>query len=361
MSNTQDFFSSATQAILDKVQKGQTISEAVNLPEEPEEPKQVHKIVKPEDSNWDKVFPKVSSHVLKITTYNPEDWSPEIRGFIPDKKKFANYIPDAGNLFDFAVGVEMNEKIFLSGPPETGKTSLGEYFCAMTCRPYVRFQGHGALDVRSLLGSMTLVNGELKWVDGVFTTACRHGALIMFDEVDGCPPEIEMALRWLLEEDGKLLLSDKHGDLNDKVVKPDERFRLVASANTKGLGDVRGLMNGTNPMSGATLRRYHTFIEVKYLSKAIERGVLKNMLKSKGYNIGKKEIEQHIGVAELVRNMYDTSQVSHTIGVQFLSKIIEKSIIYSSPTEGWKRMLVSRMSEDEGRAVVNCVTTVFGK
>ena len=56
----------------------------------------------------------------------------------------------------------------------------------------------------------------------------------------------------------------------NKVMQPHPSFRLFATANTIGLGDMTGLYHGTQPLNQAQLDRWNVTIRLDYLEEARE-------------------------------------------------------------------------------------------
>jgi cobaltochelatase CobS len=63
---------------------------------------------------------------------------------------------------------------------------------------------------------------------------------IVFDEYDAGRPDVMFVIQRILEVDGKLTLLDQN-----QVISPHTSFRLFATTNTVGMGDVTGLYHGS--------------------------------------------------------------------------------------------------------------------
>ena len=159
-----------------------------------------------------------------------------------------------------------------------------------------------------IFGQQTASDGSTHWEDGVVTEAVKYGAVFAWDEWDVTPPGIAMGLQWLLEENGKLFLKEKPGTAKDKFITPDDKFLLVALGNTQGQGDDSGAFSGTTPQNTATLDRFGTTIEIKYLKAPVETKMLVGRFPSLSENV----IKNLVKCANLIRQAYTTGQVSLT-------------------------------------------------
>jgi len=64
----------------------------------------------------------------------------------------------------------------------------------------------------------------------------------------------------VLERDGKLTLSDQ-----SRVLHPHPAFRIFATANTVGLGNVNGLYAGVQRLNHAQVDRWNVVANLDYL------------------------------------------------------------------------------------------------
>jgi cobaltochelatase CobS len=111
-----------------------------------------------------------------------------------------------------------------------------------------------------------------KFVDGVLPDALSRPCLLLCDEVDFVRPDVMYVFQRVLEGNG-LLISEDGG----RKVMANPWFRLVATANTVGQGDDTAMYQGARPQSMATLDRFENWVEMSYMSKAVETNWLKGV------------------------------------------------------------------------------------
>lgn len=342
------------QLIMEQYERnGGEVAEAVAEPEGPmfeEETK--HEIAMPDGKPLSKVF-KITGkerqkHIVKdspVPVFKDTDWDEEMQGAIPNLDKFKVYQPQIRELSLFNMGVAMGDRISIFGPTGSGKSSMVEYYCAVTRRPFVRVNGYGDLESSALLGQLTAENGSTIWKDGSITKAVRFGGTVCIDEWTALPPEILMSIQWLLEEDGKLLLSDMPASMGDKVVVPHKDFVLVVTDNTRGLGDDRGTFAGTNIQNTASLDRFGTVIHLGYLSRHHEIEILR----SKFPGLTEKLAGKMVQFAGKVRGGYEQEELSLTMSPRTLLNWTKKALYLEDVETALQIVWVEKLPNDAER------------
>ena len=94
-----------------------------------------------------------------------------------------NYVP-FGNYKDVEAIIksEMFYPVYITGPSGNGKSAMIEQICAKHKRPMIRVNLTAMTDEEALIGSKTLVNGNIEVVDGPVIKAMRMGAILLLDE-----------------------------------------------------------------------------------------------------------------------------------------------------------------------------------
>ena len=109
----------------------------------------------------------------------------------------------------------------------------------------------------------------------------------------------------ILEVEGKLTLLDQN-----KVLSPHPSFRLFATTNTVGLGDVTGLYHGTQQINQGQMDRWHILTTLNYLSEKQEFDVVGSKLKSFKSAKNKKLLTDMIQLATLTREGFANGDIS---------------------------------------------------
>lgn len=305
--------------------------------------------------SWDKRrnIPDVMVTVCDISLF---DESQKAR--IP--KINPHYMPNQEALSQLAYAIENTTMpSLLTGKPSVGKSSLVEYYCAITGRPFYRFNYNGTMDASSLLGTQSASGGSTHWHDGLITEAIKcPNAILLHDEWTFAPAEVIAAMQYLLEVNGKLVLADKPGTVEDKIVYPATNVRMVFADNTRGNGDVTGKFVGTQPQNSATIDRIGTFIEVKFLSENDEVKMLKAMYPDATGRL----VTSCVKVANLCRKAFDDGHLTTVMSLRVLCSWIQHSLNLRDIDKGLELAFLNRFdSEGERIAVKEFVTITMGK
>ena len=157
--------------------------------------------------------------------------------------------------------------VFITGLSGNGKTFMVEQVCAKLKRECYRVNVTIETDEDDLIGSNTLIDGNIVFREGPVLKAMRKGAVLLIDEIDLASNKI-MCLQSILE--GKGYLNKKTGE----YIEPVSGFTILATANTKGKGSDDGRFIGTNVLNEAFLERFSITMEQEYPSNAIEKKIL---------------------------------------------------------------------------------------
>lgn len=294
---------------------------------------------------------------LKVRLFNLSDYTEEQQAHIPEIDPF--YRPNLKALAQLAYAVEHTDTpILLTGMASVGKTSLMKYFSAITNRPFYRINFNGSMDSSSILGTNSASAGTVTWHDGFLTEAIQiPNAIVGLDEWTVCPPEIIMALQAVLERNGKLMLPDKPGNAEDKIIRPAEGVRFVLADNTRGNGDTTGKFVGTQPQNTATLDRIGTFIQVDFLNHNDEV----DMLMASFPEATKKLVDSMVKVANLCRTSYAQGNLSTQLSSRVLYSWLNHSMNLRDYRQAIEIAYVNRFDSDaEKQAVWHFVDQVFG-
>lgn len=170
-------------------------------------------------------------------------------------------------------GFSHNRRVLVQGMHGTGKSSHIEQVAARLNWPCVRVNLDGHLTRLDLIGkdAITLRDGHpvTEFVEGIVPWALQHGVALVFDEYDAGRPDVMFVIQRLLERDGRLTLLDQ-----SRVLDPDPGFRLFATSNTVGLGNLTGMYHGTHRLNHAQLDRWDITATLNHLPPAEEAAIV---------------------------------------------------------------------------------------
>jgi len=210
--------------------------------------------------------------------------------------------------------------IFVTGMSGNGKTTMIEQACAKAKRECFRVNITTETDEDDLLGGFRLVDGDTKFVYGPVVEAMKRGAVLLLDEIDLGSSKM-MCLQPVLE--GKGVFVKKIGEW----ITPAEGFTIVATANTKGKGDVDGRFVGTNVLNEAFLDRFDWTMEQDYASRSTEKRILVKKMEKFGH-VDEDFADHLTGWAEITRKAFNEGAIDEIITTRRLENICKAFSIF---------------------------------
>ena len=163
-------------------------------------------------------------------------------------------------------GFMRNRRVMVQGLHGTGKSTHIEQVAARLNWPCVRVNLDGHISRLDLVGkdAVVLRDGQqvTEFQEGIVPWALQRPVALVFDEYDAGRPDVMFVIQRLLERDGKFTLMDQN-----RVLTPHPFFRLFATANTVGLGNLNGLYHGAQRLNHAQIDRWNIVATLNYLPR----------------------------------------------------------------------------------------------
>lgn len=260
------------------------------------------------------LVPKQPESVIVDYT-NTESLIPKIDG---------NYVP-FGNYKDLEriIASKQFYPTYISGPTGNGKSTSIEQICAKLQRPLIRVNLNKMTDEDQLIGSKTLVDGNVEVVEGPVMIAMRLGIPLLLDEIDAGGANTLLCLQPILE--GKPF----YFKLKNEMVYPAVGFNLFATANTKGKGSDDGRYIGTNVLNEAFLERFAVTFNQEYPDAKVETKIVENLMKSYGV-LDTDFASNLVKWADAIRRTFDAGGVDETITTRRLVHIVRAFSIFKN-------------------------------
>lgn len=289
------------------------------------------------------------NHVME--KYPDDHWAEEFRPDIPEVDPLFHW--DADVLEAVWLAYILDEKMLLTGPPGTGKTSVTHQLAAWLRQPYARFNGKDGVEPSAFLGYSWATKEGMEWRDGLMPIAVREGYLTVIDEVFKLPPGVQMAMQSLYEKNGFLMLDEKPGTIADKHVRPCKDFRLYGTDNTKGTGDNLGSYAAGQVQDVSTLDRFTITKEVGYMEQTVEVGNLQKRYPA----LEQKVLTKVVSFANLVREGFKTGDMSLTMsprGNTVVCSLVQRKINLKTALQ---LCFVNKLGDDREVSVANAYIT----
>lgn len=285
---------------------------------------------------------------------------------IPDHQD-ANAVPavDPDYVFDLPVlnqvllylAHPLHDCLYLSGPSGCGKTSVALQVAARLNWGVEQLTLSGKAETSDLIGHATLRRGELVYEYGPLVKAMRKGEILILNEIDLMPPADLAALNDVLE--GRpLIITQNFGE----TVHPSPFFRVIATANTKGMGDPLGFYNGVRQLNQAFLDRWR-FVELGYPACQAERTILSKACPG----LDEKLIADLVRLAGEIRRTSMSSTDDHPqLSAPFSTRVLLRiaRLLAVCESLGVRRAVetgfAARLPEDEREYVRRLCDDIFG-
>lgn len=210
---------------------------------------------------------------------------------------------------------------YISGPTGNGKSTTVEQACAKNKRPLIRVNLNMMTDEDQLIGSKTLVDGNVEVVEGPVIIAMRSGIPLLLDEIDAGSANTLLCLQPILE--GK----PYYFKLKNELIYPAPGFTVFATANTKGKGSDDGRYIGTNVLNEAFLERFAITFNQDYPSASVEKKIVMNLMKS--LSCEDEEFAETLAKwADAIRRTFADGGVDETITTRRLVHIVRAYSIF---------------------------------
>lgn len=228
-----------------------------------------------------------------------------------------DYVPEVDPVYRFnpdvtlaiLAGFKHNRRVLLQGLHGSGKSTHIEQVAARLNWPCMRVNLDGHISRLDLVGRDAIVLREGQQVTefqpGIVPWALQRPMALIFDEYDAGRPDVMFVIQRLLERDGQFTLLDQN-----KVLKPHPAFRLFATANTVGLGNLNGLYHGSQALNHAQIDRWNIVATLNYLSHDEEAAIVLARVPAMDHEEGHKQIAAMVAVADLTRKGFAAGDLS---------------------------------------------------
>ena len=265
-----------------------TINKKIELPNKPDAKFDVSKVFNIDSNLTVKGFKNISA------------WVPEVD---------ESYVFDKDTTLSILAGFEHNRRVMIQGFHGTGKSTHIEQIAARLNWPCVRINLDSHISRIDLLGKDAIKLNDGKQItefqEGLLPWSIQNPVALVFDEYDAGRPDVMFVIQRILEVDGKLTLLDQN-----QILEPHNSFRLFATTNTVGLGDMTGLYHGTQQINQGQMDRWHILSTLNYLEPNQEYKVVMSKLGNLKGAKNQEIIKNMIKVANLTRSGFANGDIS---------------------------------------------------
>ena len=232
----------------------------------------------------------------------------------------------------------------------TGKSTHIEQIAARLNWPCVRINLDSHISRIDLLGKDAIKLNDGKQVtefqEGLLPWSIQNPVALVFDEYDAGRPDVMFVIQRILEVEGKLTLLDQN-----KIISPHSGFRLFATTNTVGLGDMTGLYHGTQQINQGQLDRWHILSTLNYLDPKQEYNVVSSKLSNFKGAKNQEIIKNMIKLANLTRSGFANGDISTLMSPRTVISWCQNFKIFKDLSISFKLSFLNKCDELERSTV----------
>ena len=255
-------------------------------------------------------------------------------------------------------GFSNNRRVLVQGFHGTGKSTHIEQVASRLNWPCVRVNLDGHISRLDLVGRDTIVVRDGKQVtefqEGIVPWALQRPVAIIFDEFDAARPDVMFVIHRNLERDGKFTLLDQN-----RVIRPHPAFRLFATANTVGLGNLNGLYHGAQGLNQAQIDRWNIVSTLNYLPAEDEVAIVVAQVPS--FENKRATIMAMVAVADLTRRGFASGDLSTVMSPRTVITWAENTEIFGDIALAFKLSFLNKCDDAEKSIICEYYQRAFGE
>jgi cobaltochelatase CobS len=285
---------------------------------------------------------------------------------VPAFSERDEHVPEIDTVYRFnpdvtlaiLAGFTRDRRVIVQGLHGTGKSTHIEQVAARLNWPCVRLNLDGHISRLDLVGKDAVVLRDGKQVtefqEGIVPWSLQRPVALIFDEYDAGRPDVMFVIQRILERDGKFTLIDQN-----KVLRPHPYFRLFATANTVGLGNLNGLYHGVQRLNHAQVDRWNIVASLDYLPANEEIAIVQARVPSLANTQGRSMVAAMVAVADLTRKGFAAGDLSTLMSPRTVITWAENLEIFRDPALAFRLSFVNKCDEAERPVVAEYFQRCF--
>lgn len=287
---------------------------------------------------------------------------------VPAFSQRDEYVPEIDEAYRFnpdvtlaiLAGFTRNRRVMVQGLHGTGKSTHIEQVAARLNWPCLRVNLDGHVSRLDLVGKDAIVVRDgvqvTEFQEGIVPWSLQRPVALIFDEYDAGRPDVMFVIQRILERDGHFSLLDQN-----RVIHPHPYFRLFATANTVGLGNMSGMYQGTQVLNHAQIDRWNIVAKLDYLDAKEEAAIVLARVPEKNTEKGRELIAHMVSVASLTRKGFAAGDISTLMSPRTVITWAENCEIFRSPALAFRLSFLNKCDETERSTVAEYYQRCFGE
>lgn len=285
-----------------------------------------------------------SEALFNIALKNPLMGFSDKHEFVPEIDK--DYLFDPLTTKTILLGLQHNKRVLVHGPHGTGKSTHIEQIAARLNWPCMRINLDGHLTRTDLVGrdAIVLQDGQqiTTFKEGILPFALQKPFILVLDEYDAGRPEVMFVIQRLLENEGKLTLAEKN-----KVIHPHPHFRIFATSNTVGTGDITGLYHGTQHINQGQMDRWSLTVSLDYMPPEKEADIILAKAQHLNNKEGHETIKNMVNLAGMIRAAFHADEIMNIISLRALINWAENIALYDDIAVAFRMSYLNRIDPSD--------------
>ncbi len=285
---------------------------------------------------------------------------------VPAFSQRDEYVPEIDEAYRFnpdvtlaiLAGFTRNRRVMVQGLHGTGKSTHIEQVAARLNWPCLRVNLDGHISRLDLVGKDAIVVRDgvqvTEFQEGIVPWSLQRPMALIFDEYDAGRPDVMFVIQRILERDGQFSLLDQN-----RVINPHPYFRLFATANTVGLGNMSGMYQGTQVLNHAQIDRWNIVAKLDYLSAQEEAAIVLARVPEKDHEKGRQLIDKMVSVANLTRKGFAAGDISTLMSPRTVITWAENCEIFRDPALAFRLSFLNKCDDAERQIVAEYYQRCF--
>jgi cobaltochelatase CobS len=287
---------------------------------------------------------------------------------VPAFAERESHVPDVDEVYRFnpevtlalLAGFAQNRRVLVQGLHGSGKSTHVEQVAARLNWPCIRVNLDGHISRLDLVGkdAVVLRGGQqvTEFQEGIVPWALQRPVALVFDEYDAGRPDVMFVIQRVLERDGSFTLLDQN-----RVIRPHPWFRLFATANTLGLGNLNGLYHGAQRLNHGQIDRWNIVATLNYLPPDEEAAIVLARVPALDHPAGREQLAAMVALAGLTRAGFAAGDLSTLMSPRTVISWAENCGIFGDTARAFRLSFLNKCDEAERAIVAEYYQRCFGE